>query len=89
MAKSVVISSGVIVKWYVVSLTPVCCDLPASDWWIGGREVWTASDAEDCGNDAWVSVGELLLWQCPMRCRFEVHRLVAVRRWWRPCWECS
>jgi hypothetical protein len=80
MAKSVVISSGVVVEWYVVMLAPVCCNLPASDQWIGGRVAWTASDAEDRGDDTWVLVGELPVWRCPTCCRFEAHRLVAVRR---------
>jgi hypothetical protein len=80
MAKSIVISSGVIVQWYVVSLAPVCCNLPALDRWIGGREAWTALDAEDRGDDAWLLVGKLLVWRCRTRCRIEAHRLVAVRR---------
>ncbi len=52
------ISSGVIVDWHVVALAPVCGNAPTLDWWIGGREAWTASDGED-HEDAWIANGKL------------------------------
>ena len=57
VAKSVVISSGVIVDWDVEALAPVCDDAPPLDRWVGWGKAWTASDAVDGGNDAQIMDG--------------------------------
>ena len=73
------------IQWHVVSSAVVRGYFPASDQWIGRCEAWTAADTEDGVDDAWESVGKLPVRRCPTRCRFEAHRLGAVRRWRRHC----